>query len=138
MTAGLEAASADDFLYTALHGDSTLMGLVSGVWNTQAPQGATYPLVIYQFQSGLDLMVVDAVRIWTNMMYLVKVVGQTAYYGDLNAALARIDTLLHRTSGAVADGTVWACVRESAFRLPETISGKQYRSSGAQYRIYAV
>lgn len=138
MTAGLEAASADEFVYSTLHGDSTLMGLVGGIWNTQADQGATYPLVVYQFQSGTDLMVVDAVRIWTNMMYLVKVIGQTADYAALNPALARIDTLLHRTSGAVADGTIWACVRETAFRLPETISGKQYRSSGAQYRIYAV
>jgi hypothetical protein len=137
MTAGLEAATAEEHIYGLLHGDATLMGLVGDIWDTQAPQGATFPFVVYQFMTGNDLMEVASIRIWSNMLFLIKVVGQTGNYSDLNAAVARIDTLLHRTSGAVADGTVWACIRQQVFRLPEMVSGKQYRSAGAIWRIYA-
>lgn len=136
--AGLEAAAAGEFLYSALHGDATLMTLVGDIWEDEPPQGATYPLIVYQFMSGIDLMVIGANRVWSNMIWLVKAVGQTANYGDLNAVVARIDTLLHRGSGVVADGTIWVCIREQTVRLPEDVLGKPYRSVGAQYRINAI
>ncbi len=142
MTAGLEAAAAEEWLFNTLNGDAQLRGgaspLVQGVHNTEAPEGALFPFILYQFSSGVDLAVVGATRIWTNLVYLVKVVGETADFGDLQAAVARIDALLHRASGVAADGTVWACVREQVIRLPESIAGgRQYRHSGALYRIYA-
>jgi hypothetical protein len=138
MTAGAESAAADDFLYGLLTADGTLTGLVGGrVFNTEAPQPAQYPLVVFQFMSGIDMAAVGAFRIWTNMMYLVKVVGQTMVYSDLGAAVARIDQLLHRTSGTVADGTVWTCTREQVIRVPESISGKPFRHAGGLYRVCA-
>lgn len=135
---GAETAAADDFLYTTLHGDATLMGLVTDVVNTEPAGVLAYPFVIFQFMSGIDYAAVGAFRIWTNMVYLVKVVGDTPVYADLTAAVARIDTLLHRASGAVTDGTVWSCVREQAFRMPETVAGRQFRHDGGLYRITAI
>jgi hypothetical protein len=138
VTAGAEPAAADDFLYGLLTADATLTGLVGvRVYNTEAPQPAQYPFVLYQFMSGIDMAAVGALRIWTDMLYLVKVVGQTLTYSDLSTAVARIDQLLHRTSGTVADGTVWTCTREQVIRMPETISGKPFRHAGALYRVCA-
>lgn len=134
---GAEAAAADDFLYGTLHGDATLLGLVTDVINTQPAKTALYPYVIFQYMSGIDYAAVGAFRIWTNMVYLVKVVDETPVYADLSAAVARVDALLHRASGPVADGTVWSCTREQTFRLPEDVAGRQFRHQGGLYRVYA-
>jgi hypothetical protein len=138
MSAGMEAEAAEEFLYSRLANDVTLSGLVNGVFVNIAPQPTIYPLVIIQEMSGIDYAAVGAYRVWTNFVYLVKVIGQTASNGDLKAAVARIDALLHRASGAAGDGTIWACVREQVIRMPEYApGGQQYRHSGAMYRVYA-
>jgi hypothetical protein len=138
MSAGLEASAAEEFIYGTLTGDATLTALVTGgVWNTQAEQGSVYPLLLYQFMSGLDYAAVGAERVWTNLIYMVKVIADTADFSVMNAAVARIDQLLHRASGTVADGSVWSCTREQVIRLPDSVAGSQYRQAGGLYRIYA-
>lgn len=139
MSAGLEPDVAEEFIYGLLNGDATLTGLLAGGIKPggSAPQGTPYPFVTYQMMSSIDLMVVDAIRIWTNLVYLVKVVGESADYQTLRAVVARIDALLHRASGTATDGTIWACVREQSIRMPEVVSGKQFRHDGGLYRLYA-
>lgn len=140
MTAGLEASAAEEFLMTTLSGDATLVALLDGgIWNTEAAQDRPdpkYPLLLFQFMSGLDFAAVGAVRIWTNMIYLVKVIADGADFGAMNAAVARIDQLLHLASGTTADGTVWSCTREQIVRLPDQVAGSQFRQAGAMYRLY--
>lgn len=136
---GREADAADEFIFTTLHGDATLMGLVTDVYNSEGTQGvAIFPAVIFQFMSAVDYAAVGAARIWADMIYLVKVVGETADYAVLGPAVARIDTLLHRASGTVTDGTVWSCTREQPFRMVDNVASKQYRHAGATYRILAI
>lgn len=139
MAQGLEADAAEEWLRTTLTADATLTTLVpNGVWpGGTAPQGVAFPWITFQFMSGVPYAAVGAYRIWESLSYLVKVVGETADYQSLRTAFARIDTLLHRGSGSSADGTIWACVQEQIIRLPETVQGKQYRHSGALYRLYA-
>lgn len=135
---GLESATAEEFLDATLNGDATLTTLVpSGAFNTQPPEGTPYPIVTYQFVSSVDYAAVGAYRIWANMLYLIKVIGDTANFADLNAAFARIDALLQRASGTATDGTVWSCVREQVIRQPDFIAGRQYAVTGALWRIYA-
>lgn len=138
MTAGLESVAAEEWLESTLAGDATLTGLVEGgVWNTQAAQGTAYPLIVFQQMAGYDYAAVGANRIWTNLVYMVKVINETADFSTLSAAVARIDALLHRSSGIATDGTIWSCVREQTIRLPDAIAGRQYRQAGGLYRIYA-
>jgi hypothetical protein len=134
-----EPAVAEEWLSATLNGDPTLTALVPGAaWNTQADEGTSYPLVIYQMMSGVDTAAVGAIRIWTDLVYMVKVIGETAAFLDVDVAAARIDALLHRASGTVADGTIVSCVREQTFRLSESIAGGlQYRQAGGLYRINA-
>lgn len=129
--------AAEEWLVTTL-ADATLAGLVpSGVWNMQAPENTAYPLIVFQMMAGNDYAAVGANRIWTNLVYMVKVIGETADFSTLSAAAARIDALLHRASGNATDGTIWSCVREQTIRLPDAIAGRQYRQAGGLYRIYA-
>jgi capsular polysaccharide biosynthesis protein len=138
LTAGLEASAAEEFLVTTLTGDATLMAQLSGgVWSMEAPEGTVYPFLVFQFVSGIDYAAVGAQRIWTNMIYLVKVIAETADFSVMNAAVARIDALLHRASGVVADGTVWSCTREQIIRLPDDVANDQFRQAGGLYRLYA-
>lgn len=139
MSAGLEADAAEEWLFNTLNGDATLTGLLAGGVKPggSAPQGTPYPFATFQHQAGNDYAAVGAFRIWTNLVYLVKVVGRSADYQTLRTAVARIDALLHRASGTGADGTVWACVREQTIRMPEIVAGDQYRHDGALYRLYA-
>lgn len=138
MSAGLEPDACDEWIWTTLASDATLTPLIHGVWlGGTAPQGTAFPFVTFQMMAANDLMVVDAIRVWTNLVYLVKVVGESADFQTLRAVVARIDALLHRGSGTAADGTVWACVREQAIRMPEVVSGRQFRHDGALYRLYA-
>lgn len=140
MAAGLEMDAAEEFIYATLKGDATLMALTpsADVYNSQPDQGTVFPVIVYQFMSGIDYAAVGAIRIWSSMIYLVKVVGQTANVQDLKAAVARIDVLLHRASGTAADGTIWASVREQTISLPPDMSnGQIYHHRGALYRVYA-
>lgn len=138
MTAGLEIDAAEEFIYATLRGDAALLGLVTDIFNSQAPQGAAYPFAVFQAMSGTDLMVVDSIRVWTGLQFLVKIIGQTSDYGDLRAAVARVDAVLHRVGGTVADGTVWSCVREQTIRMTEAgPGGEQYRHAGGMYRLLA-
>lgn len=135
---GLEAKAAEEFLNATLTGDATLMAAVpGGVWNIQADQPTVYPFVTFQFMSGVPYSAVGAFRIWASMIYLVKVIGESANFDDLDIAAARIDALLHRASGTVTDGVVWSCTQEATIREPDAIAGKQFRVAGGRYRLYA-
>lgn len=145
MTQGLELDTAEGWLYATLHADSTLETLVGGsgrawLFNTSGgalvPTDAVYPLVTYQEQSGVDVMEVSSIRIMVNALYLVSVWGKTADFGDIKTAAARLDVLLHRTSGSTADGTVFGCRREDPFRQATTPNGVAFRRAGGIYRLF--
>jgi hypothetical protein len=135
-------AAARQWLFGTLTGDATLVamlpgGATAGVNNMQAEQGTPYPFVVYQFMSGIDYAAVGAFRIWTNMVWLVKAIGDTADVAALDAIAARIDTLLQRGSGTPVAGNVWSADRQTTVEYPESVEGRQYRHLGGTYRIYA-
>ena len=141
MTAGLELLTARQFLYAKLAADSTLTGIVSTrIYAELAPEAATFPLVmIIEMSPGNDLRVMGTGRIWSDPLFLVKAVDQTAALtGNLKTLATRIDAVLHGASGSATDGTVWACSRERPFSMAETgPGGIQYRHMGGVYRVLA-
>jgi len=131
-----EIATVETWLHNVLSNDVTLSGLVgSRIYGYVAPNKATFPLVIFQFQGGRDVAGVGAARIMTSGVWLVKSVDRETNFTNLKAIEARIDSLLHKASGSVADGQVLACVREEPFSLVEVIDGIQYRHLGGMYRV---
>jgi hypothetical protein len=141
MTAGLELLAAREWLYAKLAGDATLTGIVGArIYAEQAPENATFPLLMVVEQSpGNDLRVVGTGRIWSDPLFQVKAVDQTASYaGNLATLAARIDAVLHGSSGSATNGKVWACARERPFSMAETgPGGEQYRHLGGLYRVMA-
>ena len=133
----IETVAVDEWLYQTLHGDVLLSSLApGGVFADLAPPDSTLPAVVYSDQGGSDTVGVDATRILTSGLWLVRVIAETtSWQGNLRAAADRVDAILHATSGAVSGVTVGKCFRESAHRLVDTAHGRQYRHLGGFYRI---
>lgn len=131
-----EPVAADTFVYARLTAAPALLS--SRVYAAEAPEGATLPYVVFSLMGGFDdLAEVGAVRVWANLLYLVKVIGQGTSYAALEPTVNAIDARLHRASGPVgATAYVDSCVREQPFRMTETTpSGVAYRHAGALYRL---
>ncbi len=140
MSAGIESFVADQHIFNKLSSDASLTAIVgSRIYADEPPYGATMPYVLIQFLSGVDRRIVGKKRFFASMVYLVTVVMQTTSYGgNLKTAAERIDAVLHASSGATADGTVFAVVREESFRMTERLEGGvQVRRLGGRYRILA-
>lgn len=136
---GIEQDAAAQWIFSTLHGDATLQALVTGgldVYEGVAPEGSAFPSIVFQILSGRDVMVTGAIRIWTELVVLVKVIGKQSSFAALAPIVARIDQLLHKGSGTTSDGQTWGSIREQPFRLAEVENGIQYQSSGGLYRLF--
>lgn len=133
-----ETLVAEAWLQSVLSGDSTLNTTVGGrIYAYVAPPGATFPLVIYQNQAAKDVRGNGPQRIMANMLYTVKVIGETTSFASIEAAANRIDAVLQAVSGSTVRGVVVACVREQPFSLVESTPSGQYRHLGGVYRLWA-
>lgn len=140
----IELFRIEQWLVEVLAGDAVLTALLAKhpdtgqcVYEYVAPKGALYPFVLYSHQGSHDVRGVGPGRIMVSAVYQVKVVGQGASMAALTAAADRLDTLLQGASGAVVDGAVLMCVRESPLAYAEVDSGVQYRHLGGLWRILA-
>ncbi len=132
----IETARAHEWLYTVLSGDATLQGLVdTRIYRRLAPEGATMPFVIFQYQGGSDLTALGPYRILSSLVCVVKAVGTVATYGTLKQIADRVDTLLQAGSGVTLDGRVLSCVREIPIDYEELDAGVRYQHLGGQYRL---
>lgn len=131
-------------LYARLSGDTTggasLTGLgCTGVYQGPAPQGATYPYVVFQLADGEDRRVLGArATIWQD--WIVRAWDQGASHKRAKQLADRIDALLDEgeASLSVSGYTVLSVRRLRA--LPDTTEsdenqGVLYRASGARYEI---
>lgn len=135
----MEPLTVDRWLYNTLHGDATLMGLVTDVHTWPVPQEAALPYVLFQEQlPPRDVQGMGAARLWGVGTWLVRAVAETERWGGaLEQAALRIDALLQAQGGTVSSGQVFVCVREQPFRLVENANSRQYRHSGGIYRVMA-
>ena len=136
-----ETVLAETWLYATLKANTTLTALIGGssaprIYSAVIPQGAALPAVVFQQMSGEDLLTLNAYRVWSDLVYLVKGIAQAGGFVALDVIAAQIDTALHRTSGT----GVASCYRERPFSYVETDeagSGQQFRHLGGIYRIKA-
>ena len=134
----LETVRVEQWLYQVLSSDAVLAGHVGGrIYSYVAPGDAAFPFIVYSHQASRDVLGVGPARIMANLLYQVKVIGVGSSVVPLKVIADRIDELLHGASGAVADGTVLACVREQPLSYVEVDEGVRYYHIGGLYRIYA-
>jgi len=125
-----ELVRAETWIY------QTVQSLVAGrVYSEVAPQSATYPLIVFQFVTAVDLVGVGPGRIYSSAIYRVQVIAQTPSLTSLTALADQLDNALHAASGAAAGGHVLACMRERPYSRAEDVNGLMYRRSGGEYRL---
>lgn len=131
-----EVIRVNEWLYTVLAADSDVTDLVgTRIYDGLAPRGATYPVIIFNFLTGSDVMAVGSIRVMNSGLYQVKAVAQATSYADVSPVADAIDSALHRASGSVGDGAILACRREQPIVYIEQVNDLQYRHMGGLYRI---
>lgn len=139
---------AKTWLYSTLTNDSTLTGasLLNGsrIYADDAPQNATYPLIVYKFVTGRysPLRRVNS-RILSESMIFQITVWTKDTVTNLHEINNRVQTLLDAqpdplSGGVVTGGQVIACTRETPIDYCEDDGGVRYHYLGGDYLIQAV
>ena|SRR5258706_8345734 len=134
-----ETATAFSWIYSLASADSALVAAATGgLFMGIADIGVTAPFMSYSRQSGADKLTLQAVRIWTDILMLIKAVGPTTGYPALVTIAGRIDALFRDVRNAQVPGgggAVLACYREQEFAMNELVNGVQWSHLGGLYRI---
>lgn len=137
-----ETLSAEKWIYATLAADGALAAVVgTRIYADRIPQNVAspYPCVLFGFLSGVDFNAVGSVRVWTNMLYVVRAIDEVeTFLGNIKTAAGRIDAVLHRASGSTSEGTVWAAIREQPYRMSEEAEGRVFSHLGGVFRILAI
>lgn len=135
----------DAWLWTKLHGDSTLLALLAtdsahtGVYVDEITPPPLYPAVVITNMSALDVTALGPQRNAVNSVWLVKAIVQGRSYVAAQAIMDRVDAVLQTTtSNSVYDATVWTIVSEQSIQYAENdVAGEPYRHLGRRYRLLA-
>lgn len=122
-------------IWSTLTAGTALIASLGGtaIYHLEKTDNATYPLVIYNIQTGSPLN--------QNPSDLRDVLVQVRAYSTDSAAQAgtidaQCSTLLHKQTLSVTGYTNYKTVRETDIELVETLpSGAKIYSEGALYRI---
>jgi hypothetical protein len=130
-----EPAEADVWLQSYLETDPTLASIVQGVFSAFiGTSEVPMPIVRFFLIEQNDLMVVNAQRVWSELVYQVE--GITAGYdvSETREISRRLDELLHRLQGQSSSTIfvqeVWR--RQPLFRR-EIEGGQPYAYAGGEY-----
>lgn len=132
-------------LYGKLSGDTTLnsylgtppAGKSKNIWHQTAGEGAEFPYVIFNKQSGTPAYTFKTGHAFLdNEVWLVKGVDHNMDSDPVDNIASRLDALL--TDGTISiSGAVHLYLRrESDVEYAETADGELIRHAGALYRLY--
>lgn len=137
----METALAFAWIYSVASADSQLVAAATGgIFKGMAGIGVITPFMSYGRQAGSDRLTLAAVRIWTDILAQIKMVGPAGSYATLVAGANRIDALFKDVRNAAipgGGGSVLACYREQevAYEDPQPVNGVQWSHLGGFYRI---
>lgn len=140
-----ELSGVDRAIVSTLEADETLKELgIADWWTDQAPQGARLPYGLALLQAAPGMVSQGGDTVFQRPLILVKVVGETGAYSEIEQPLWRAVALLDRKQFTVSlpDGSsVWVTLYRDpsgSVRFPETgPGGQQYRHLGEQFRAFA-
>lgn len=125
-----------EWLYTILSANSTITSTVSTrIYDGVAPQGTSFPYIVFNWQGGVDKSAVGSLRVFTNGLFQVKVITNEETYTTISPVADKIDQLLHRAKGVVSSNNIESS-REFPLAIIEKKDGLQYRHMGGIYRIF--
>jgi hypothetical protein len=134
-----ELVRVEQWIYQTLSADPTITGVVgSRIYADVAPQGATFPLVLFAHIGN-----VDVVRAWNNgrmakNIFLVRVVGTgNSVTGSLKTVADRFDPLLLKQN-IIIDGVRIAYVQHDQHSIrKDSENGVPMSYVGSYYLIFS-
>jgi Protein of unknown function (DUF3168) len=141
-----ETALADHWVREQLTGSSVVTGYVgTGIYMGQAPDEAEYPFIVYNNQSAEDLRVVGHQRVWTDTVYNVRAIANTADFDVLSPIALAIEQALHDIGTTVVldedgeeIGVMYESYKQRPFRMFEMVEGYPFAHLGGVYRIKVI
>jgi hypothetical protein len=130
-------------LYGKLAGDSTLntglgtppTGYSKSIYYEVAPEGAAYPLVIFNKQSGMPTEAFGDPSALENDIWLVKAIARDTSADPAETAAARIITLLNDAALSISGATLCYLRRQSDVDYSEVADGTVFRHCGSLFRL---
>lgn len=129
-------------IYGKLAGDTTLNALLGtpapgfskSIYYQQAPQGASFPYVIFNDQAQTPRFAL-ASKAYDNDVWLIKGVDRSGTADPVDAIKDRLETLLTDATLSISGRTNIYLRPESSVGYPETTDGELYRHSGWNFRV---
>lgn len=130
-------------LYGKLAGDTTLNNLLGSpapnysksIYHQQAPDGAGFPFVILNRQSGVPTEAFTDPSALETDVWLVKAIDKNTTADAAEAASARVAVLLNDSALTISGATTLYLRRQSDVEFPEVRDGVTYRHVGSLFRL---
>lgn len=134
----METTLAKQFIYNTLISDSQINSYVSGrVYDQNVPEGTgMFPAIVYQLYSpGYDLVNASqgGYRVWSDMLYTVKVIDKNTSFATATLIADRVDQLLHRKFND--QYKVVECLRRWPYEYRESQPEMEFVHIGGIYNI---
>jgi len=136
-----EVAQAYTWVSTTMQADSALMAAATGgVFREYAPIDTIPPFALVAQQAGVDVLTVNAVRLFVRLLLQIKMLGPSGSGGNYAALVTgadRIDALFRsvRSVGLAGSGGVLDCYREQTIAYGEIVNGAPWSHLGGLYVI---
>lgn len=130
-------------LYGKLAGDGTLNALLGtpasgyskAIYHNAAPQGAAFPLVIFNKQSGVPTQAMRDPSAFETDIWLIKGVARGDTADPAEAIATRLNDLLNDGTLSISGATQLWLRRESDVEYMELADGVRYHHVGALFRL---
>jgi hypothetical protein len=132
-----ETAQAFAWAESTMTADSALMAVaVGGVWLSYAPIGTVAPFAVFDQQAGTDVLTMNAVRLFVDILLQIKMIGPASNFAALVTGANRIDALFKSVRDVgLSTGGILACWREQTLSYSELINGAAWHHLGGLYHI---
>jgi hypothetical protein len=133
----MEITQAYQWSVTRAKDDPTLVAVsIGGIWQGNAPLGTSGLYVSITEQSNMDILTMNAFRVFSSILLLIKAVSLSSDFDNLLVAADRIDELFKRQKNiALSPGYMLSSYREQEVSYETLEAGKQYSFLGGLYRV---
>lgn len=134
----MNTLEAVDQCIASIKDDATIQSLCGGrIYRELAPQGATFPYIVFGLMSANDRNMLGPIRAFTRGLYQVRSVTSGNSFDTNNDIMDRVDTLLQDKTLTVDGFRVMPIHRESIARYTEVVAGTRFNHLGFIYRFFS-
>lgn len=110
-------------------------GYSKAIYYQVAPEGAAFPFLVFQKQSGYPTQAFGDPSALENDVWLVKAVDRKTTADDAETVAARVADLLNDATLSISGSTLQFLRRQSDVQYPELIDGVLYQHVGSLFRL---